>query len=298
MGVAGTVDFPDHMKTAHQELLDDVATDALTPSLFSLIEAAYDSSGNPYYQKSPYDPAPRVADFMGVMDEFETLVEDFDATTAWEDFVTAIVTKVDAEIFDDTYIDADIASYTALLDDNIVNTVLPRFDAGMRDVNAVMTSAYAVGRAIIEGMKVRDVNKYAADLRNKFHIQRNDSIIRTGIELSKQEVQKYDIWRSMLHYTVEANRIAIVAEKEQNDGTTALAVGEAKWPFELFMYAANLLASIGGGTYIPPTNIADAPSSGQTALGGAMAGASIGAAVGGGTGAALGALLGFGASFL
>lgn len=297
MGVAGTVDFPTHMKTYHQDLMDNTGSNSLTPSMFSLIEAAYTGSGNPYYDATIYDPDSRIDDFMGEVDDFQTLIGNFDPVSAWEGYVTDVVAKLDAEVFDSTYVDNDIDAFSELLDDQIESNVLPRFEAGMRDVGAVMTSAFAVGRAIIEASKTRDVTKYGTDLRNKFHIQRNDTVSKTSTELVKAYVQKYDIVRSMVHYTIEANRIAIVAEKEQNDATTATEVGEARWPFELLMYASNLLASIGGGTYIP-SNVANPPSSGQTALGGALAGAAIGAQIGGGTGALLGGLLGLGAALL
>ena len=298
MGVAGTVDFPTHMKDYHQDMMDNTGSIALTPTMFGLMNTAgVLTSGNPYYQKTAFDPDSNITDFMDEVDDFQALIDDFDPATAWEDFVATVVAKLDGSVFDIAYVDADINAYSDLLDEQLNNSVLPKFEAGMRDVGAAMSSAFAVGRALILGMKQRDVVKYGTDLRNKFHIQRNDSVVRTTNELSKAYLQKFDIWRSMVHYTIEANRIAIVAQKEENDSTTALAVGLSRWPFEVFMYGANLLAAIGGGTYIP-NNIADAPSSGQTALGGALAGAAIGASVGGSTGAILGGLLGLGAAIL
>ncbi len=60
-------------------------------------------------------------------------------------------------------LDDFVDSVAAEIDDNIDANVLPRFEAGMRDINAVVSSAFPIGRAIIEAFRDRDVAKASYD---------------------------------------------------------------------------------------------------------------------------------------
>jgi hypothetical protein len=106
---------------------------------------------------------------------------------------------------------------------------------------------------------------------------------------------------SLSRSTVEANRIKIVAKKEQYDEDSRIDEQDAKWDLEVFAHGGNLLAAIGGGVAVP--NLAG-KNKAASAIGGAMSGAVAGGMVGGaiaGTetgsmagpyGAAIGAVLG------
>jgi len=100
---------------------------------------------------------------------------------------------------------------------------------------------------------------------------------------------------SYVRMSLEANRIKIVAMKEQTDRDAALDEEDALWDLEVFQYGANVLAAISGGTSSPKVK---EPSALQSALGGAMSGAAAGWMIGGGYGAAIGAVIGAAASFL
>ena len=104
MGVAGSVDFPTHMKDYHQDLMDNTGVDTLTPSMLSLMENAYTGAGNPYNARVAYDPGTRISKFSKEVEDFQTLIDGYDPTTAWEGYVTSVVAKLDGEVFDDTEI--------------------------------------------------------------------------------------------------------------------------------------------------------------------------------------------------
>jgi hypothetical protein len=294
MATAGRVDFPTYMKEVHQDWLSNYAVpasgDQVTNSMTNALVAAYGNS--PYSALAALDPSTELTAMDTAVAAFNTLVDALVFDTDWEDAIDTAQVKLDAAVFDDTYITADIAAFGDELDDQIDNIVLPRFQRGLQDVNAVMSSAFVVGEGIIEGMRDRDVAKYGTDLRVKFNFQRNDAIIKSVERLLANMFTRIEMEKTVAHYTMEANRMRIAAEKEQKDVDNLIAIEDDKWNLEIWQYGANLLAAIGGGTAIPGTSGSSSPSKFQSALSGVLAGAAIGNSIGGGWGAAVGGALG------
>ena len=179
-----------------------------------------------------------------------------------------------------------MTEYTADFDARLTSEVLPRFEAGMRDINAVTSSAFAIGRALIEENQDRQVAKFSSDLHLKAFS--DDAIKVIGMKLEFQ--------RAASAMIAEANRIKIVAKKEENDINIKLGEKDALWDLEIYQYGSNVMASIGGGVSNPG---AKGPSTAQSVIGGAMSGAATGAMVSNGNpvatviGGVLGAATGF-----
>ena len=230
MTVAGKVDFPDHMKTIHQEWLNHTGTDNLTDSIVDTMNVALGT--NPLTSMTGLDPSTELTAMDTAVAAFNTLVDALVFNTDWEGAVDTVKTKADAAVFDDTYIDADIAAFGNELDDQIDNIVLPRFQRGLQDVNAVMSSAFVIGEAIIEGMRDRDVAKYGTDLRVKLNFQRNDFILKRIERVLNDKFTRIEMEKSVAHYTIEANRMRLVAEKEQKDTDNSITIDKAKWDLE------------------------------------------------------------------
>lgn len=292
MATAGRVDFPAHMKTIHQEWLDQTATDTIDSSMVDAMNAAL--GGSPYNAMTAHDPATELTAMDTAVAAFNTRVDAIDPDGDWEAAVDAAVAKIDGAVVDATYIATDAAAFGDILDDQIENIVLPRFQGGLRDVNAVMSSAFVIGEAIIEGMRDRDVAKYTTDLKVKLNFQRNDFILKGTETIIRGLMAQVEMEKTVAHYTIEANRMRIVTEKEKKDAENMMEVKDGRWDIETFQFGANLLASIGGGTMIPNSGGGDSPSAVQSAIGGALAGAAIGSTVSGGNpiGTGIGALIG------
>lgn len=287
MGNAGRIYFPDHMKTIHQEWLNNTGSDAIESSIVSKMNVAIGST--PFGSADVYDPSSRLTAMGTAVGDFNTLIDALDWDGDWEAAVTAAVTKADAEVFDSTTQDADIAAFQTLIDTRIEDTVLPRFQAGLRDVNAVMSSAFVIGESLIEAQASNEVVKYGTDLKLKERIQRNDFILKSVETLLRDHLARIELEGKYVHYFLEYERMAIVATKEKYDFALNVEVQAAKWDLEIYAYGCNMLSAIGGGTFMP--NI-QSPSTAQSALGGALSGAAIGSQVGGGWGAAIGGAIG------
>ena len=296
MGNAGTVDFPSYMKDVHNDWLDHTGVDNVTSSVVDRINAAT----SPYSGVTPNNPATELNAIDTAVSAFSSLFIGYNSEVEWEEAITAVEGHMATlDLFSDAHIAALVDAFADVQDDQINNVVLPRFQAGLRNVNAVLSSSFVLGQAVIVGMRDRDVAKFQAEVREKLELLRPDFVGKVVDSIMRQDMTKLEMRKLLLHYQMEAQRLRIVAEKEYADGVVAIAVGNAKWPFEVFQMSANILGSIGGGTAVYGDS-AKGPSTLQSALAGAISGAALGmqiggggwasAAIGGGLGLALGGL--------
>lgn len=271
---SGKVDYPDYMKAAHEDWLTQSGTDSIEASITECMNDALGAS--PWAAQLAYDPDVDLAANQASIVTFSAILAGIDEVTDWNTLYANAVTQLGTG-------GADVTAYAALLDDEINTRILPRFRRGMQDINAVVSSAFPIGEAVIEAFKNRDVAKYAADNR-KVYLDAVGQMIQIMF-------QKTSWNESVMRTTIEANRIKIVAKKEENDVNMEIDKDDALWDLEVFQYGANLLAGIAGGTAG-----ASKPSKAASAIGGAMSmagtGASIGGAVGGPLGAGIGGAIG------
>ncbi|MDI6785070.1 MAG: hypothetical protein QMD92_00015 [bacterium] len=159
---------------------------------------------------------------------------------------------------------------------------IPEFEAGMRDINAVQTSSFVLGKSMLYARVGLEAAKLALMNTN----QAVDLTMRYGETL-----------RGQLAAQMDYSKIVIIAYKEQLEKQIDIDAEEAKWPFFEFREAGALLGSIGGSAAMQG---AGKPNPMASALGGAMAGAATGAAVTAGNplGALAGAVIGGVGGFL
>jgi len=280
---------------------------------------------------------------------FNTVVDALAYATDWTAAMVAAEAQVDV-LIDDTYINADVAAFADVIDDQILNRVLPSFQGGMRDINAVMSSAFVVGESLIYAFRNRDVAKYNSELRMRLSMQRNELVARGASEMVESLLQRVmferdvaaltvehkkmeiitferavenekvvavldiqaagvalttlekpiqyegqlaDFEKVLAFYSIEKQRIAIVALKEQADTDITLDEADALWDLNTFSYGNNVLGAIAGGTSATPGATGGSkPNAVSSVIGGAMAGASIGAATSNPYGVAIGAVIG------
>ena len=283
-GGTGVVDYPAYMKDWHNMALDDTGVDVLSTSLTAVMDAALGNS--PWAAQLPYDPD---ADILAMVNSASTL----QALVTLLSTGTTLDTLI-ADILDPARIDAVVTEYAADLDARLIAEVLPRFEAGMRDINAVVSSAFVIGRALIEANQDRQVAKFSADLHNG--AASDDAIKVINLKLEYQKLATQTI--------VEIYRMKIVSKKEENESLMKIDESDGLWDLEVFAYGGNLLAAIGGGTASPAGS--KEPSTASSVIGGALSGGVAGAMIAGTkAGAALGpwgmvggAVLGAAASLL
>ena len=281
-GSSGEIDYPEYMKDFQGDMLNHEGADTITDSMVDVMNTMLGNS--PFTGMVAYDPDSDLSESESSVDDLSTLVALLSAGTGLDSLISSVL--------DDSRIDDSVTEFAADLDDRLTSEVLPRFEGGMRDINAVSSSAFAIGKSIIESAQTRQVAKYSADLHMKAF--GDDAIQIIGLKLDYQKL--------LTHSTIESNRIKIVAKKEEVDAGFKIDQADAKWDINVFQPSANMLASIAGGGGVTGE---EGPSQLQSAIGGAMSGAVAGAMVGakmgsagGPWGAAIGAVLGAASSFL
>ena len=284
-GGSGTIDYPAHMKAWHTDALSHGGVDSVTSSMTDIMNAALGAS--PWTGETAYDPDADITAFEAAISGFDAILAGISETTEWAALYTQAVTSIGTASEAD--IVADIDAFSDQLDDELLTKVLPRFEGGMRDINAVQSSAFVLGRALIEGFRDRDVAKHSSSLRLALAADNAKNYSAATGQMVNFLMSKYAWEESYMRTVVEGKRIKIVAKKEEQDANLKIADDDALWDLEVFQYGANLLASIGSGTMNPKDK---SPSGAQSMLGGAMSGAAAGAMVGGPVGAVIGGVLG------
>ena len=322
----------------------------------------------------------------------DTLLDGVVHTTDVKAMISDAAAQIDTSIAPDAYFTAQAAAAGTILGDDIDNEITPRFQAGMRDLNSVMNSAYVIGLANINARKTDQIARITADLQTAAYMKRAEIISAAVVEMTKlylgtiggradqarvgnevyathdknlidcitagvvdevrltlgrlsakadsaklsllayttvegqankdllalvgliaqYHLQQVDFKRHAANMTMEGQKLALIAEKEEWDAERDIDIHDATWDFDCFVYLSNFIAGVQGGVFVPNEPKRNAMG---TALGGALMGtaggaAAIGmaggwgaaatsmAAVGGPWGAlAVGAALGIGAAF-
>ena len=272
---SGQSDWPQYMKAFHDSLLSNNEADL--PISLSMVDAMEAAFGSPWGAKTAYDPDADITAMEASMTNLETLVNLLSAGTGLDALV--------ANVLSEARIDDAVDEFSLDLGDRLTVEVLPRFEAGMRDINAVVSSAFVIGRSNIEGVQTRQVAKYSADLHAKAF--GDDALALIALKLGSQ--------KSLSHMDVETKRIKIVAKGEETGVNHELIQLDATWDLSVFQHGSNLLASIGSGLIGPDKG----PTRTGSMIGGGMSGAAAGAYIGaeygsagGWWGAGIGAVVG------
>jgi hypothetical protein len=248
---SGKKDWPDYMKTIHGLWLDEV--DAIVPIT------------NPYTGLVSYDPATVISNlstsltnFVGYYSSIGNTLSTF--KSAWSDQLAIVASNVTPDI-------------VAELD---ISKVL-KFEGEMRDINAVQTSSFGLGKSMLYAKAGLEAAKLT--LINTAEVM--SSIMSYGEQLRKQ-------FTDVISYS----KIVAIAYKEQHDFQVDIDAEEVKWPLYGYREAGALLGSIGSAA----VGMSKAkPNKGLSAAGGAVSGAVTGAYIGSvypGIGTVVGAVVG------
>ncbi len=275
-GTSGGVSFPAYLETVHNDWIDATGVDTIEKSMTEVMDTALGSS--PFTALTAYDPTAEVAAIIAAPGGLETLVDLLSSDTGLDSLINSIL--------DESRITDSVAAFSADLAAKADSDIYPRFEAGMRDINSVMSSAFVIGRALIADQLAREDAKFEGDLRYK-------AFGEDALRVIEMKLRYEDIVDRL---KIESNRIKIVASKEETDGNIKLDEADATWDLETFQYGANVMAAVSGGTNPRQKS----PSTAQSVIGGAVSGAATGAAVSGGNPLAMlaGGLLGAAASLI
>lgn len=287
-GGDSTVRYAPYLESAHGRLLDHEGSDEPVVSFIDAFNAVVGTSPYGTYGQIDVDEG-----FFGMRTDDPSLTYEMkNFPSLWDMFgkfmagldVHALWGQMYNDVVQGPEIENVVNAQSALLQDEIDTTVMPKFIAGMRDINSVQATTFIIGKAMIQDAHVKSINSFAAKLRLHAidisnaqwskHLDWNQSVVGTFSEMFKlYYASKMDMDRNNLEYQAKDNM----------------------WDINLFESARGFLGAMSGTAATASKN---EPSQTSKAIGGALAGAAAGAQTGNPWMIAAGAAIGLGASFL
>jgi hypothetical protein len=247
-GSSGKTDFPDYMKTRHDEWLQDI-DNLLTTAI----------AANPYTSAVSYNPDTVLGLIISTAAAFKTYIDDL---------VTGIAAAVSA---------FDIA-----LTNQFAATSVARYEAGMRSIGAVQTSSFVIGKAMMLARKDEQVARYSAELNlnafNRFpeYYKMAYAMIMEGYKL--QIIAKKEQANDDLEYDVKTVTWSLDLYHYGQNMLSALGSGgSSNNPTR----PSKTQTAIGGALSGAATGAMIGSAGPQASVGGTVWGAVIGAVVGG-----------------
>jgi hypothetical protein len=260
----------------------------------------------------------------GVLDDIDTsIIAEAVRQESSEEIEEAI--RIAIEMVDDDTI-ADLVHAFDQRSQHVRARAARRFAGTMADINAVQSSAFLFGLAIIEAEHMQAVNEFNKEVTHStykdtigLHIdlyknrlaqeiskelsvkQIRDNMLIQSVQLTSQMMfTKHDLRNTIVSLIAEIQRIRYIATTEHEGFSLDVQVKDQLWDMEVYGMAAVILGGMGGGQVIPK-----GPTRAGSAIGGALSGAASGAmmgsaipGVGTAIGAGAGAVLGLGAGLL
>ena len=193
-GGAQTTTTPAHIVTIHQRFFegDNGDVNDLETGLAEIMEAAISTNNSPYYNEDAYNPDIDLLELKAQITDYETYIDALEHESDWEgisDKALALVDESGSEVFpiSGSFIDTlsnavseaisaattamaesavtdDVDAYDTRADTRAANRIT-QMAAGMADINAVHSSAFAQAEAMILNEVQQDVNKYEKELK-------------------------------------------------------------------------------------------------------------------------------------
>ena len=283
-----TVRYAPYLETAHSRFLDHDGSDEPVSSFVDVFNTAIDASPYGNYESLDVDEG-----FFGIRTDDPSLTYEIkNFPPLWDMFgkfmagldVHDLWGKVYEDVVHGPEIENAVAAQAQTIQDTIDSTIMPRFVGGMRDINAVQSTAFIIGKAMIAETAVREVNKFSAEIRLRA-IDTSAKIWSRHLDWSQSVITVYsEIFK--LYYTARLDVDRTNLEMESK---------HLLWNVNLFDYARAMIGAMSGAAAATGAN---EPSKAQSALGGALSGAAAGYMITKSPiGAVIGGVLGLATSF-
>jgi hypothetical protein len=267
-----TVRYPPYLETAHKNFLTDIkknSTIVMADSPYSEFEAL---SVDDTFLLSGYT----ISSFPALYDMFGKFMAGLDLEILFDDVLDSLTNS--------DIIDSLVSSKSDMLDDQVEDDILANFSIGMRDIDAIETSSFVIGKAIIEQTKIEKISKFDSEIRyNMF-----PSVLKTytnRLNWNKNVISHYmQIIKSFYDIRLDVENFNY--EKLFKDRL---------WPYDVMEYERSAIGVLtGAGSSSTKTKQDDGE---NNILGSALSGASAGAMTGDPWITAAGGIIGAASSF-
>lgn len=304
----GTTKYAKYVESRHKNFLEKINRYASGDDGYRYwmeLDPRYDEFWGAYIEKSSYDPlliTSGICDaspfdsytnveidnaFFGsgyVIANFPALFDTYGKFLAGLD-IDSLYRSIFEDTVDSPEAEELIEAEAAMMDEDVNTSILPQFQTSMRDINAVVSSSFIIGKAAIEDARLKSLTKFSSRVKQ--------ALIPGAMERWKQNLEWNEHTVSLYS---EIMKFYFSAKMDIDEVNYSFAAKNRLWPFTVFEYERAAIGTLQGS--YAPTGIAGASQT-QKTLSGALTGAAAGvqATGGSGWGALLGAAAGVGASF-
>ena len=288
-----TIRYAPYLETAHTKFL---GTGTVQKTFITAFNETLDESPYGNYESVDIDEG-----FFGMrVDDPSITYEIKNFPSLWDMFGKFMagldVHDLWGKIYDDVVQGAEInnavSAQSAVLQDEIDTNVMPRFLAGMRDINSVQSTTFVIGKSIIQDAHIRAINDFSTKLR--LH----------AIDVAQDQWSKHLEWdKSVVTVFADMMKLYYSARMDIDREQLEFQTKDAMWNINLFENARAIIGALNGASAAALNN---QPSQLAKSIGGALTGAASGAllgstlsgaAIAGPLGAAIGGLIGLATSF-
>lgn len=283
-----TVRYAPYLEAFHSRILDHGGSDSPDLSFIDAFNVALGMSPYGAYEQVDVDEG-----FFGMTTDDPTVTYEIKNFPSLWDMFGKFMGGLDihdlwGQIYEDVIqgpeITNAVTAQSDLLQDDIDTQVMPRFLAGMRDINSVQATTFVIGKAIIQDAHVKSMNKFSTQIR--LH----------ALSISNEQWIKHLDWdKTVVTVFAEMFKLYYTARIDVDRANLEYQAKDGMWDVNLFENARAILGAMAGSAAATPQN---EPSQAQKAIGGAMSGAAAGAMIAGPTGAIIGGVLGLATAFL
>ncbi len=269
-----TTRFAPYIESQHRSFLENIDTEILA-----------------VYHNSPYGQNMNIVDdlFFGtgfflsnqqaLFDKFGLHMERLDISELYNRLFVQFL-NVD-EIVENEY---------NLLYSFIMEDIIPKFQQGVRDINASFMGSYLIGEGIIQDACDKSIEKFRTTLRFNLLI----AIMKYWKSCLKWNADMVSIYMEILQLYIKTR----MGEEEYNQ---EIRRRDSLWPFTILEYQRSALSILQSSTTSSPAGGSGSrkePSQLTKSLSGMVGWAMMGAQIGGPWGAVIGAVIGLALSFL
>lgn len=219
-----------------------------------------------------------ISNFPSLYDMFGKFMAGFDVDGMWNKAVASILSPEEVQ--------ENIQEQVKLIDDRIILHDLPEYQHQMRDANAVVSSSYVIGAAMMEDERVKSISKLSLEAMTALIPKAEEKWINS-LNWNQKVIKRYAL--TMRDYF--SVRIAT------DDMQYGMAHKNLVWPLDVLDYEARGLAAFDPKT--PQAEVSEKPFA-QTTLGRTVTivswtvtGAYIGSEILPGWGTLIGGVIGF-----
>lgn len=260
-----TIRYAPHLEASHKQLMGH----QVTPPHWTLFQAL-----NDVWHKSPYlsgfDLIKPERGFFGVLPSDVTKSYNLENFPSLWDMFGKFMGGMDlhvlwGEVYEDVVHGPEVANrisaHSAMLFDEIETRTLPQFLGGMRDINAIQSSAFMVGKSLLYDTHTKAVNEFATTLRV------------AQVELSGRLWARHLDWDAQV-MTIYGEMFKLYfGIKHENDARQLeYLVKDRLWDIGLFDYARAFIGALNGAA---AASDAGKPPIWQQVLSGVMSGAAM-----------------------